>query len=211
MTIFSNKDVIIVGNSVELMNHNYGKVIDSYDVVVRLGKGFRTEEYIESLGTKTDVWCTGFLRANYHDHRLLKNAQILLNRNRMHLDSPREYDFGDKNIIELFSDEELVAIHKEYNYPKDRRISNGPIALMYFTRKEKSWKSLSIIGMDCFSKSLSFKVGRAKPYSWHMPVNNADYHPHDGEVERQIILEETKNLKNFSWIVLSDFSKKDIL
>ena len=33
------KRVLLVGNAASLFNHEYGDLIDSYDVVVRFGKG----------------------------------------------------------------------------------------------------------------------------------------------------------------------------
>ena len=54
--------VILVGNSVELLQHEYGSYIDSFDTIVRFGKGIPTDENFEQIGKKTDIWITGFLR-----------------------------------------------------------------------------------------------------------------------------------------------------
>jgi hypothetical protein len=51
--LFKDKRVILVGNSVEIMNFAYGPYIDSFDVVVRFGKALAavtTEPYIEKHG-----------------------------------------------------------------------------------------------------------------------------------------------------------------
>jgi hypothetical protein len=49
--------VIIIGNSANVLENEYGSIIDSYDVVIRINrcvtKGF--EKYI---GSKTDIWAT---------------------------------------------------------------------------------------------------------------------------------------------------------
>lgn len=47
------KDVAIVGNAKSLFNKNYGKEIDSHQVIIRFNKGFIIKK--ESQGTKTDI------------------------------------------------------------------------------------------------------------------------------------------------------------
>ena len=60
------KKVLIVGNAVSLLNKPYGEFIDSFDVVVRMGKGYPWPEFKDYLGTKTDVWVLSILRANHY-------------------------------------------------------------------------------------------------------------------------------------------------
>lgn len=212
MTIFTNKSVVLVGNSVEMMQHNYGDFIDSHDIVVRLGRGHKTEGHEKSLGTKVDAWGTGFLREPLHRVPDLKNIPILLNRNRISISKPRKHKMNKDLVTEVFSDKELLALDKEYHFDRknNERMSNGLVILLYFLKKETSWKEFTLIGFDGFTKSLSFKVGLAKPYSWHMPANTVSWHPHNGRKEIDIILSETKDMENFRWIVLSDFSKQDV-
>ena len=40
--LLENKNVCLVGNSIELLNHNKGAFIDSHDVVIRMGRGTPT-------------------------------------------------------------------------------------------------------------------------------------------------------------------------
>ena len=59
-----NKRIVFVGNSVEIMKHKLGKVIDEYDIVVRFGRAIEaTPLQEESIGTKCDIWITGQFRA----------------------------------------------------------------------------------------------------------------------------------------------------
>lgn len=89
---FANKNVILVGNSVELMNYPYGKYIDSFDTVVRFGKGIErnTREQI-AVGKKTDVWVTGEFRSHMAKdppiRELIDNIPILYNTNRWQMDT----------------------------------------------------------------------------------------------------------------------------
>jgi hypothetical protein len=212
MTPYTNKNIILVGNSVELIEYDFGKFIDSHDIVIRLGKGANTTGHEEHIGSKLDIWATGFLREPMHKHRLLKNVPVLLNRNRMSIHVPRKHKMLGRDVTEMFSDEEILEFDTEFKMNRNNRerLSNGLITILYFTRKETDWKSFTIIGFDCFSKSLSFQVGRAKPFSWHLPANTVPDLPHNGKKEREIILEEANKFENFNWVVLSDFSREDI-
>ena len=59
-----NKKIIFVGNSVEIMEHQKGDFIDSYDIVVRFGRAIKANALQEkSIGTKCDIWVTGQFRA----------------------------------------------------------------------------------------------------------------------------------------------------
>ena len=64
--MYKDKNIILVGNSVEMMFHNYGDFIDGHDIVIRLGKGVPTNNNKKYIGIKTDIWGTGFLRQNFY-------------------------------------------------------------------------------------------------------------------------------------------------
>jgi hypothetical protein len=49
----NNQSVAVVGNSGKLKNEEYGKLIDSYDIVIRCNLA-RVEGYEKNVGTKTD-------------------------------------------------------------------------------------------------------------------------------------------------------------
>lgn len=50
---FTNQTIAVIGNSGKLLNEEYGKLIDSYDVVIRCNLA-RTHGYEKHVGTKTD-------------------------------------------------------------------------------------------------------------------------------------------------------------
>ena len=58
------KNSALVGNSVEMLQHNLADYIESFDTVVRFGNGIPTSENWDSVGKRTDMWITGFLRYN---------------------------------------------------------------------------------------------------------------------------------------------------
>ena len=84
--ITEGKHIVLVGNSVEILQHDLADYIESFDTVVRFGNGIPTVENWDSIGTRTDIWVTGFLR--YNKRRFFpKNIPVLFNRSRIHLDN----------------------------------------------------------------------------------------------------------------------------
>lgn len=58
-TIIKNKRVVIVGPSPSLLEIENGDLIDNYDIVIRIKKGFPiVKKLIKHLGKKTDILCT---------------------------------------------------------------------------------------------------------------------------------------------------------
>ena len=55
------KKIIIVGNSSSLLNGNNRRLIDSYDIVVRINKGYQHTRQLfdEYIGSKTDILSIG--------------------------------------------------------------------------------------------------------------------------------------------------------
>jgi len=48
---------IVVGNSPSVLNHEYGELIDGYDIVIRINR-CPTEGYEKHIGSKIDIWAT---------------------------------------------------------------------------------------------------------------------------------------------------------
>ena len=216
MKELANKNLILVGNSVEILHYQHGKFIDSHDVVMRMGRGLPNpnslEDHSKSIGTKTDVWITGFLRANMSQQNRVRKIPIkLLNRTRMHMTTPRELEY-DMDHTEMFSDKEILEIYEEFGYKddsKEGRPSNGFITLLWLIKKAWVWKSLTLIGFDFFAKYYPIDVGSSKPQSWHLPNNTAKKTPHKGLIEREYALDLKRN-GVINWIILSDL-KEEVL
>ena len=208
MKILENQNVVLVGNSVEILLYEHGEWIDSFDKVIRMGRGLPNEDNKRAIGMKTDVWVTGFLREDWS--RQIPNAEVLLNRTRIHLTAPRDWNIKG---TEMFTDKELLEIYKEFEYQDDSKIgrpSNGFITILYLIKKAWVWKSLTLIGFDFFAKSLPFKVGEAEPHSWHLPHNRVKETPHKATTEREYALDlyETGVI---DWKILSDLEVTSVL
>ena len=207
LDILENKNIVLVGNSVEILNHQKGNHIDSFDVVIRMGKGYPCPHYNKFIGKKMDIWASGFLRAEAHMDRI--EVPKLLNRTRIDLNKPREVE-GE--WVTMFTDEELFEIYDEFGYENNAtlgRPSNGFIVLLWLIKKAWVWKSLTLIGFDFFAKSAPFKVGEMHPNSWHLPRNTVSEIPHNVPAEKEYALEMSRN-GIINWEILSDL-KEEIL
>jgi len=74
-SLLQQKSVIVVGNSTEIVDHSFGPLIDSFDVVVRLNAGTPIGRE-QALGTKTTIWSTGRLRLS-HRKRFPADTYVL--------------------------------------------------------------------------------------------------------------------------------------
>ena len=207
LNILENKNVVLVGNSVEILNYEKGDYIDTFDVVFRMGKGYPRASHNKFIGKRIDLWASGFLRAEAHQHQI--KVPKLLNRTRIDLNIPRDVE-GD--WLTMFTDEELFEIYDEFGYENNAtlgRPSNGFIVLLWLIKKAWVWKSLTLIGFDFFAKSAPFKVGEMHPNSWHLPRNTVSEIPHNVPAEKEYALEMSRN-GIIKWDILSDL-KEEIL
>jgi len=207
LNILENKNVVLVGNSVEILNYEKGEFIDSFDVVIRMGKGYPRSSHNKLIGKRIDLWAAGFLRAEAHMEKI--KVPKLLNRTRIDLNIPRDVE-GD--WLTMFTDEELFEIYDEFGYENNAtlgRPSNGFIVLLWLIKKAWVWKSLTLVGFDFFAKSAPFKVGEMHPNSWHLPRNTVSEIPHNVPAEKEYALEMSRN-GIIKWEILSDL-KTEIL
>ena len=188
-----NKSVIVVGNSIHLMNGAYGKLVDSYDVVVRLGKGIVDPTLYACLGTKTHVWFSGMFRAHLH-HKVQCKWKILTISSR----SVFENDNGFVAINKVLLDNNFQP-YRDYfwadsipdtaqhwsslGFNKDVRPSQGLVCCDFLTRKVEH-TNIHILGFDFFTHNMEFD---GKKYtSWHLPEKAGAVQElaHDTELEK---------------------------
>ena len=201
-----NKTLILVGNSVEILQYEYGDYIESFDTVVRFGRG-APYDYTSSLGSRTDIWVTGFLRVNA---RKFFDCLTLFSRSRIHMNKPSTTILPkDFKYTDMFSDEEIIDIHDKLgvvpNKPVGWRPSQGFMAILFFLLKCEC-KSITLIGFDFFSKKLPFKTGEDNPSSWHMPVNTQKVNIHSKK-EKELVI-DMKNQGLIEWKILSDLENE---
>ena len=207
--ITEGKHIVLVGNSVEILQHDLADYIESFDTVVRFGNGIPTSDNWDSIGKRTDIWVTGFLRYNKRRY-YPKNIPVLFNRSRIHLDKQPNH-YPDFEVIEMFSDKEMLNIFDlvgaKNGETNGQRPSAGFVTIQYFLQKIK-FSSLTLIGFDFFSKALSITAGQANPHSWHIPMNSQTYNPHALK-EKEIVL-DLYDRGIIDWKILSDLEQGNL-
>lgn len=193
------KRVIIVGNSHSMMNKKYGEFIDSFDVVVRFGKGHPTKEVSEYIGNKFDIWITGSLRIGEYKRfnvqpkfKVYNLQQLAFYDSTGNLNIPKSL-FYDSDF-QLYRDYFLLgdfSLHKKivnwgYETPasKDRRMANGVMSAIWMMMKFPNMKECHAIGFDFMKSTVTYERNGRKVTcgSWHLPYSkfpSDEWDPHD--------------------------------
>lgn len=193
-----DKRVLIVGNSVSMFNEPRGDFIDSFDVVVRLGKGYPWPEFKDYLGTKADVWVLSTLRASHWPdfkgtpYQVLNISQMSIYDSQKPNTSVSKFFFEDG--FELYKDyflmgnirETKALIKSAYGDVNiQKRASQGVLTLAYFTNIIRSYKELHVYGFDFFEGKVRYNLNGSvnEVSSFHMPVptfKGPNSNPHAG-------------------------------
>ena len=140
-----DKKIIIVGNSSRLLNHNYGSLIDSYDIVVRINRGYQESNlYSDMIGNKTTILSVGVKSA--------AAALCIVGKNNLayvlspiiwseKLGLPNGYDV-------MVNDYNILKANANINKP-----STG-ISTYNFFNNLNNFKRLDLIGFDFFESSI---------------------------------------------------------
>lgn len=199
----SGKRVLIVGNALSLFSKPQGEFIDSFDVIVRMGKGYPHVPVREYLGSRTDVWMGSILRLSEHARftdtpfKVINLSQIPLYENEKKGITISKDFF--KNSLQVYKDYFLLGnmymhhklIRDAYGkVSKDMRASQGAITISYFVNLIKSQSELHLIGFDFFESKFTYKMdGELNEISsFHLPIpllKGKNSLPHEDH-ERQI-------------------------
>ena len=187
------KSIIVVGNNLTAVEREQGKLIDSYDIVVRFGKGLPDgrEKY---LGSRTDVWVTGSFRYDMR-HHVPDDAIVLFNPS-THTKKAVKLHYEH---LSIYTAEKVKDICKQYNDTSDHRLSAGAITAHWFVNEIKNYKEITFINFDFFQQTVLFRdhtqgiINSAQ--SWHLPLlskefinkdNLADNAAHNPKLERAV-------------------------
>jgi len=170
------KDIVLVGNSISSLQEYNKDFIDDFDLVLRFGKGIPSPNIEEHIGTKTNIWATGPLRAG-STGTLPEGTKILFNNS---LAQPEAQPFSTVvDHLQMYSQEEINALGVKYGLPEDRRLSNGAVTSHWLTFVAKGWGSITWINFDCFRNNMLFYNQTAKQNtvssSWHLPLLKPQY------------------------------------
>lgn len=205
-----DKRVLLLGNSLSLFSEPRGDFIDSFDVVIRVGKGFPYPEFRPFIGKKFDVWSFGVLRSGgfnlsvrakfrifnflqihfYNDNKLMVTPSVMFD------DKFQVY----KDFFLMGSWAELKSYTKFFQQHETFRLSQGLTTLLFMIEKVNSYKELNLFGFDFFDKHTTFNSnGEVKvAHSWHIPLAKPGlFNPHSYEHEKKFITKlRDKNLIN---------------
>jgi hypothetical protein len=214
-----NRSVILVGNSVEMMNHDNAAFIDSHDIVVRMGKALEvTPEQEKAVGKKIDCWMTGGFRQWMvkapENKAKIQDVQVLFNRSRLDMSKPFQHSHKIEPVVNLFTDEQIVEVNERYgidSYDKmARRLSGGLWTMLFFCDRVGTQKSLTMIGYDFFSKQTTkLRGGTYPPHSWHRGILNAKEEVHLREQEIDIANTYVERY-GINWVKLGTLDKEII-
>lgn len=189
------KRLLIVGNSVRMLDAHYGDLIDGYDTVVRIGKGLTDPTLHRVLGAKTDIWFSGMLRAGMH-HKVVCDWKILTPSTSSTYDDTTLFIPVNKALFStdfqpykhyFWSDS--IEGTKQYwiklGFNRDVRPSQGIICIDFFARRVRH-DSIDIIGFDFFTEAIN--INGVQHSSWHLPLKtNPNESPHDGNLEKRFV------------------------
>lgn len=198
----SGKRVLLVGNAASMFSsENHGELVDSYDVVLRFGKGWPDPRDAAYLGTRKDVWFFGPGRAGvYHRFadtkwRIYTPSQLKVYENAMDFMIPGIMCNGTLQVYRDFfmtgTSDEVLALNKKVNgdLSNEARLSQGIQCVDWFVNKVKAQSSLTLIGFDFFGKTFEYNFDNSRApnipkhhhaSSWHCPLNSKQYdgNPH---------------------------------
>ena len=164
-SVQKNGKTIIIGNSPDVLEENLGRIIDSFDTIIRVND-FTLKGYEKQLGTRTDIWFTGASKVarKRTDYDMTNTIPILgLSSSRLHLN---ENDKTRHILIKDISSTFEVALSKFRIIPFDvtaqlkskwglNSPTTGFLALYYFIEVLK-FSNVTIHGFDFFDSPFHY-------------------------------------------------------
>lgn len=132
--------IVVVGNGSSVLNYEFGKLIDTFDEVVRFNF-YEIEGYEKHVGTKTTIWFRNSGPMIERDESQFK--QVILQT----VDYPNEHT--DHSVYERYPrvDDEIIKEIREVVPAPGLNLSTGIQALGYMTRLHGR---IHIHGFDVF-------------------------------------------------------------
>tara|TARA_B100000780_G_C21086545_1_gene437759 strand:+ start:173 stop:829 length:657 start_codon:yes stop_codon:yes gene_type:complete len=196
------KDIIIVGNSSRILNGKYQKLIDGYDIVVRINKGYlhRQNIYSDKIGTKTNILSMGIKSENFSKNIIQSNTvnyiiSPIIYSDRLHYSNV--YDVQKNVYDELRSSLDGV------------KPSTG-ISTYNFFNRHINFKRLDLIGFDFFTSSSRQRNQLGHCYvSDHNGEKELEYFKHSKDPEKTMLHPIEGNLSTTDEINIPRFTLGD--
>ncbi len=140
------KSIIIVGNSSRLLNEKHGKLIDSYDIVVRINRGYfhRQNMYSDKIGNKTTILSLGLKSASH-------SANVIQSNTVKYLMSPIIYSerLDYSNVYDV-----QANTYNDLKNSLDGFKPSTGISTYNFFNRHTDFNKLDLIGFDFFESSI---------------------------------------------------------
>jgi hypothetical protein len=226
-----NKKIIIVGPSKSLEGKNLGKIIDSYDIVIRLNNSYPislNKNVQNDLGTRTDIlYHTGAIKKvlglvskkyNISIYDILKQDKIkffVSKRNPNNSSSEKKYILEFLKIIKF--DMKIVTFNKSFlvNLRKNLKNTEPNMSTIAFLHLAKfKFKECRIIGCDFYSTgynngyfipdTLIFDNNKKQLVRKDGRKRRKPKIPHNTKIQIKFLLKALKNDKRF---IIDDINK----
>ena len=153
------KRILIIGNGPSLLEHKRGKEIDEFDIVVRFNT-FKTDEYSEYVGTKTDIWFINGVNIRKKNPKIIKMMneidykQIFIEQN--NIDNKKSLlknypELKDNEKIEFCDLDEYNKIIDKFFKHSLKKPSLGVIGIYLISQIYNTY-DIYITGFDGFDK-----------------------------------------------------------
>jgi len=194
--------IIIIGNAPTNLDNEFGKLIDSFNIIIRLNE-FIIKDYEKNIGTKTSIWVINDWVAidllNKYKKWLENNIKVkILIVIPYRTNEPEKYykqryklinDFYNqsniKNKLDFINKDFVKKIQEKYEF-NNTWPSTGLITILYFI---EYYKDINITGFNFFQK-----VKESDSIHYY---NSNDISIHNGFKEKNIVndLISKKNIK----------------
>ena len=156
--IFTTERVLVVGNGSSLLDNEYGHIIDSYDIVIRINHCL-TEGVEKYVGTKTDIWATTHL----HYHKTPDNTTFYPSEKHnvkaiwKRTSNVKKIEMSkfnkNVNLFTMFKRKDNYDVMKDYNWG-NLKIKHEPCTgLLTICTALKFFKNVDVIGFDFYTDS----------------------------------------------------------
>jgi len=139
------KKIIIVGNSSRILNGKHGKLIDSYDIIVRINKGYLHRQNIfgDKIGYKTNILAMGLQSATF-------SANVIQTNTVDYILSPIIYSerLAYTNVYDVQQN-----VYDELRYSLGNFKPSTGISTYNFLNRHMNFERLDLIGFDFFESS----------------------------------------------------------
>ena len=199
---FTDKRIVLVGNSRSILNEKRGKFVDSHDIVVRFNMGLPFK-YTEYVGERTDVWSMVMPQKDkffFHMYNILLISRTYTLWPYHNVSKISEFLQKDEKLYILPS-EICYYAHKKFHFDKNirkckiypqceyKRPTSGGY-LLYYLINFTNYKSITLIGFDCIKSEWNFYTIQ---YSYPRWV-------HDQKKEEKFITGMVDENRDIKWV-----------